>query len=311
MGLPVIEPMLATRWHAVTDEPGWIHEIKWDGVRAIVSGDGAIRSRRGNRIETGYPELAGVVPPDSIVDGEIVAFDEHGAPSFQTLQRRMHVRDPSAALVARVPVALMVFDLLHRGSSLLQAPWEERRGMLEEITFPVPVRLVDVHDDGPALFDAARSLGIEGVVSKRHRSPYRPGWRSEDWRKVAHRTTCQAVVIGSLPGTGGRSVTFGSLALGLWLDDGRIRFIGSVGSGFDHSSLSAIDRALAEMETGEPPPLEEAIPQSVPVRWVTPTLVAVVEYTSWTADGRLRSPVFKGFSATPVDEVTWTAEGPV
>ena len=309
MGLPLLEPMLATRWPKVTDATGWVHEVKWDGVRAIASGDGTIRSRNGNRIETSYPELSDRVAPNLILDGEIVAFDADGRPSFQALQSRMHVRQPRPAQVAETPVTFMVFDVLFDGELLVDQAWDDRRRRLEELGFAAPLVLVDTHDDGRALFDAVVTHDLEGIVSKRRTSPYRPGRRSEDWRKTANRKTCEAVVIGSLQGTGARSQTFGSLALALWSGD-RLRYIGSVGSGFDAATLRAVDAALEEMATSSPLPLEDATVVPAPVRWVVPNLVAVVEYASWTTEGRLRAPVFKGFSATAADEVTWVREGP-
>ena len=306
---PVYEPMLATRRVDVTDEPGWVHEVKWDGVRAIVAGDGSIRSRNGNRIEASYPELAGVVPSPVVVDGEIVAFDGAGRPSFQALQARMHVKLPRPQLVTKVPVTFLAFDLLHDAVPLVGLPWEERRARLEAIGFEAPVALVDTHQDGPALFEAVRAHDLEGIVSKRLGSLYRPGRRSEDWRKTPNRKSCEAVVVGTLAGSGARSSTFASLALALWVGE-RLRYVGSVGSGFDHATLRAVDRALREMATPGPPPLEDAGAVPTPVRWVEPALVAVVEYAAWTADGRLRAPVFKGFSATPAEQVTWDREGP-
>jgi bifunctional non-homologous end joining protein LigD len=309
MVLPVFEPMLATRCDRVTDEPGWVHEVKWDGVRAIVSGDGSIRSRNGNRIESSYPELRTTAPADCVLDGEIVAFDATGRPSFQLLQSRMHVRAPRLDIVETTPVTLMVFDVLFHREPLVDAPWEERRQRLEALEVGSPALVVDVHDDGPALFEVIRSHDLEGIVSKRIGSRYRPGRRSKDWRKTAHRKTCETVVIGGIGGTGSRAGTFGSLALAMWTDN-RLRYVGAVGSGFDQSTLRAVDEALTEMERAGPPALEDATLVPVPVRWVEPVLVAVVEYASWTADGRLRAPVFKGFSATPVHEVTWDREGP-
>lgn len=309
MGLPVLEPMLATRWPEVTEEIGWVHEVKWDGVRAIASGDGTIRSRNGNRIEASYPELAGRVAPNLILDGEIVAFDAEGRPSFQALQARMHVRQPRPAQVAETPVTFMVFDVLFDEELLVDRAWEERRRRLETLELAPPLVLVDIHDDGRALFEAVAAHDLEGIVSKRRSSPYRSGRRSEDWHKTANRKTCEAVVVGSLQGSGARSPTFGSLALALWSGD-RLRYVGSVGSGFDDATLRAVDAALDEMTTSSPPPLEDVSVVPAPVRWVVPNLVAVVEYASWTAEGRLRAPVFKGFSATSADEVSWEREGP-
>lgn len=309
MALPVYRPMLATRSQTVADGEGWVHEVKWDGVRAIVSGDGSIRSRNGNRIESSYPELDGVVPADVVIDGEVVALDGAGRPSFQALASRMHVRHPSATLMEEVPVSFMAFDVLHAGESQVEQPWTVRRLLLESLELLPPVTLTDVSDDGKALFGAVRELDLEGIVSKRSSSRYRPGERSDDWRKTVHRKTCEAVVVAALAGSGSRTRTFGSLALALWTGEA-LRYIGSVGSGFDDATLRAVDAALTQMERPGPPPLEDPGLIPMPARWVEPVLVAVVEYSSWTRDGRLRAPVFKGFSATPVDEVTWDREGP-
>jgi bifunctional non-homologous end joining protein LigD len=302
--------MFATRWPELTAEPGWLHEVKWDGVRAILAGDGTVRSRNGNRIESSYPELAGVAPANSVLDGEIVAFDAGGRPSFQALQARMHVRDPRSQLVSATPVTFMAFDLLHDDEPLIDLPLETRRLRLENLELAPPVMLTDVHDDARALFAAVVEHDLEGIVSKRAGSVYRPGRRSEDWRKTTNRKTCEAVVVGALAGTGSRASTFGSLALAVWTDEGRLRYVGSVGSGFDQATLAAVNGAILEMTTDRSDDMEDIDVVPAPVRWVVPSLVAVVEYASWTGDGRLRAPVFKGFSATPSEEVTWAREGP-
>jgi bifunctional non-homologous end joining protein LigD len=310
MGLPVYQPMLATRSSEVTVEPGWVHEVKWDGVRAIFAGDGTIHSRNGNRIDSSYPELAGAVPPGSVLDGEIVAFDDDGRPSFQALQARMHVRDPRPRLVTATPVTFMAFDLLHDDEPLIHLPLEARRSRLERLELTPPLMLADVHDDARALFAAVVEHDLEGIVSKRSGSVYRPGRRSEDWRKTANRKTCEALVVGALAGTGARTSTFGSLALAVWTDEGRLRYVGSVGSGFDQATLTAVNRAILDMATDRPDDMKDVDAVPGPIRWVVPSLVAVVEYAAWTDDGRLRAPVFKGFSATPPGEITWAREGP-
>jgi bifunctional non-homologous end joining protein LigD len=150
--------------------------------------------------------------------------------------------------------------------------------------------------------------GMEGLVAKRLGSRYRPGQRSADWRKVPSLVSTRAVVAGYTPGSGGRSATFGGLLLGLW-DGDRLRFIGSVGTGFDDAALRAIRAALDELRTERSPfSLDASLPAEAV--WVEPRLVAVVQFREWTEAGRLRAPVFKGFSDESVASITWEEEGP-
>lgn len=311
MTVPRYEPMLATPWPGPFDDPDWVHELKWDGVRIIATwteGTVSLRSRRGNVVTSHYPEIPADLPEGLVLDGEIVALDDAGLPSFARLQRRMHVASPGVDLTAAVPVSFAIFDILHHEAPLVDRPWRERRRRLEGIELPSPLALTDVTPHGVALFEAVRERGLEGTVAKRADSPYRPGRRSPDWRKVASRRTIRAVVGGFLPGEGGRASTFGSLVLGLHVGGG-LRYVGSVGSGFDDAALRAIRGALDEMETS-PPPFVETRPIPSGVRWVAPRLVAVVEFKEWTPEGRLRAPVFRGFAPDPPEEVTWAAEGP-
>jgi bifunctional non-homologous end joining protein LigD len=245
-----------------------------------------------------------------VLDGEIVAFDSTGAPSFQVLQRRMNLSSRAAAeAAATIPVSLVAFDLLwEAGESLVTLPLEERRRRLtalrlERVVIPDPVPR-----EGTALFRAVVERGLEGMVAKRLGSTYQPGRRSPDWRKVVHRRSARFVVGGYLPGEGGRSASFGSLVLGLW-DGETLRFVGSVGSGFDDRSLRLVRHAIDQIGRSTSPfRAGDVVPPAA--RWVEPALVAVVEFRQWTGDNHLRAPVFKGFTTDPVGEVTWEAEGP-
>lgn len=150
--------------------------------------------------------------------------------------------------------------------------------------------------------------GLEGMVAKRLDAAYHSGQRSPAWRKVVRRRSARGIVVGYLPGEGSRATTLGSLVLAVG-DDGGLRWIGQVGTGFDEASLRAIREALDEM-TVDRPPIETVPPELANAVWVDPRLVAHVEYREWTDEGRLRQPSFKGFGADDPTEVTWASEGP-
>ncbi len=307
--------MMAAPWPRPFSNPGWSFEPKLDGVRVLLHWDGReveLRTRRGRDAAVTYPELAGFgAARPCVLDGEVVALDSAGRPSFERLQQRMNVVDRGrvAAQAQAVPISYVVFDLLHDGEPLVDHPIEERRARLAGLDLPAPCAPVQVvPGDGLALWEFVEVRGLEGMVAKRAASPYRPGARSPDWRKMANRHLVRAVVGGYLPGDRGRSATFGSLLLGLW-DGDRLRWIGAVGSGFDDATLRAVRGALDEM-AADAAPFHPDATMWRNARWVEPALVAVVEYKEWTSVGRLRAPVFKGFATDPVEAITWEAEGP-
>lgn len=293
--------MMAATGAEPFDDPAWAFEPKWDGVRALVYVDGDVRalSRNGNDITPAYPELLdlAVLAPGTVVDGEIVAFDD-GRPSFELLQSRMHVRTPGRvrALMGRVPVVFMAFDLLvDAGEDLIGLSLGHRRARLERVIEPTEHVQVSpqVVEDGTALFAAAAGQGLEGIVAKRIDSPYEPGRRSRSWRKIKVVHEVDAVVVGWRPGSGGRRGSIGSIALGLY-DGGHLRYVGSVGSGFDGRSLEAMGELLQHYATSAPPVDVAGVPSPDEIAWVTPDLVAVVEYREATSALHLRAPVFKG-----------------
>lgn len=292
----------------------WLHEIKWDGVRGLLACSGAdshLRSRSGNEMSGIYPEVAqgaDHLKPGIIFDGEIVTLDAAGLPSFELLQKRMNLQRPVVDVQRSVPVTYVVFDLLHDNASLLAQPLEERLERLAAIDLPSGFVRSATFDDPEATWAFARDRGIEGVVSKRRSSPYRPGIRSPDWVKSVVFKSVRAVVGGFTEGEGGRVGGFGALILGLPTAEG-LRWIGSVGSGFTVSDVRNIRHALEEM-TITKSPFEPHPEMPSEVTWVAPALVAVVQYKQWTAAGRLRGPSFKGFTDHPLDEVTWASEGP-
>lgn len=304
--------MLAVPWDAPFTGEDWFFELKWDGVRCLLfetEGSLTLRSRAGNDMTNRYPELASIrTGRDVVLDGEIVALDEAGMPSFELLQSRMNVR-PGPRSGSLVPVSFVVFDILRNGADIIDLPIEDRWAQLDGLDLPAPAVVPDRFAADPTgIWEFVVANDLEGIVAKRKGSRYRPGVRSPDWRKIPQFHQVRVVVGGFTPGEGGRSGAFGSLLLGMW-DGPRLRWVGAVGSGFNESSLWAIRAALDEMAVEE----SEFVPDSgMPRRatWVAPHLVAVVRYKEWTAAGRLRGPSFQGFSDVPVDSVTWEAEGP-
>lgn len=313
MRLPDFEPMLASRLVEPFDDERWWFEVKWDGYRAIVGAeDGAIRarSRRGIDLLGPFPEIASVEIPDGVViDGEVVAFDDEGIPSFSLLQRRTGFRGSGTG--ARTGVNLVVFDVLFHGAAVVDLPYEERRELLSSLELAAPIVVPDpTPTTGVSLFTAVKARGIEGVVAKRLGSRYQPGRRSDDWRKISVRHTLRAVVGGYLPGDGGRSSTFGSVLVGLHHPRG-LRWIGAVGSGFTESSLQAFHGALTQIERETSPFVDEVVvPGPARPVWVEPAIVINVEYKEWTHDDHLRAPVYKGIELADPESVTWSDEGP-
>jgi bifunctional non-homologous end joining protein LigD len=274
--------------------PEWAYEVKWDGVRALVAVEGGrarATSRNGNDITGGYPELALLDCPDALVDGELVALVD-GVPDFGALQSRMHVRSPGPALLAATPVTFLPFDVLHvRDSSVLGASYDERRSLLAELLPAAPELFLG---DGEVLLETTRQQGLEGLVAKRRSSAYLPGRRSDDWVKVKHISRASVVVCGWKEGEGGRSGRLGSLLLGVQTADGLV-YAGHVGTGFSAASLTQVGALLTPLARSSSP-YSGVVPRehARAAHWVEPVLVAEVDFTAWTRDGRLRHPSFKG-----------------
>jgi bifunctional non-homologous end joining protein LigD len=305
--------MLSTRVDHPFDDPGWWFEVKWDGYRAVVASDGGkirARSRRGLDLTGPFPELGNLSIPDGVaVDGEVVAFDEEGLPSFSYLQQRTGFGGRGTK--ADVAVNYVVFDLLYDKESLIGRPYEERVGRLMELALPSPIVVpAPTPEHGKALFEVAKERGLEGVIGKRLGSAYLPGRRSPDWRKVSVKRQLRAVVGGYLPGEGSRASTFGSILVGLNDDDG-LRWIAAVGSGFDEASLGAFFSYLRQIERPVSPFHNPVVlPKPTKPVWVEPSIVVEVEYKEWTHDQHLRAPVYKGVQMVDPELVTWAEEGP-
>ena len=286
-------------------EDRWAFEMKWDGVRAMVYLDGSgvrVLTRNDREVASTYPELRGLGDAlgaqGAVLDGEIVALDPRGRPSFGELQARMHVQHPSAALLAQVPVTLLVFDVCHlAGRSLLRLPYDDRREVLESLGVDGPRWATPpaFSGDGAAALDASRSQGLEGVLAKRRDSVYEPGKRSRSWVKVKHVRMQEVVVCGWQPGGGRRSGGIGSLLLGVHDDEGRLVYAGHVGTGFTERMLDDLLARLRPLER-KTSPLASEVPraQVKDARWVSPRLVGEVAFGEWTRDGRMRHPVWRG-----------------
>ncbi len=297
-------PMLARAGELPHDERSWSFEVKWDGIRAIAylqPGRIRLESRNLREITAGYPELRGILLDlgmrEAVLDGELVAFDEDGRPSFGRLQRRMHVTAPAAVrrLTASTPVVYAIFDLLYLdGHSLLELPYGDRRRRLEELRLDGPAwRVPAVHvGEGARLLAATVQQGLEGIVAKRLDSTYDPGRRSGLWIKVKNTRRQELVIGGWIPGEGRRAQRIGALLMGYY-ENGRFRCAGRVGTGFTEATLDDLQTRLAPLQrdsspfTGGP-----RLPRGA--SFVEPCLVAEIEFSEWTSDGIMRAPSFKG-----------------
>ncbi|HEV8114612.1 MAG TPA: hypothetical protein VGP53_00125 [Acidimicrobiales bacterium] len=286
----------------------WQLEPKWDGIRAIVASDGTrlvISSRLGNDVTAAYPELADLparLGAPAVLDGEIVALDPAGRPSFERLQRRMHVRHPPPELVAGVPVHLVAFDLLwHDGELLVPLPQTARRRRLEALGTAVTTTPLLDGDEGPeALLVDCQAVGFEGFVAKRRDAPYSPGRRSPCWLKAKAVCRRELVVGGWEEGEGSRTSRIGSLAVGwvdprhrvAWPDGPCLRWAGQVGSGLSGALLDQLQPVMDRFALPTSPFLDA--PRVPRVRFVQPLLVVEVAFREVTSSGTLRHPVLKG-----------------
>lgn len=309
--------MLATAGQlpSASNSARWAHELKWDGVRALVTIEGGqvqVTGRSGRDATQAYPELAGLAAPlggrSALLDGEVVTFDAAGRPSFELLQARMHLSRPGD--VARVradrPVTLLAFDLLHlSGRDTISLPYDDRRELLESLELAGPAWQVPPSflGDGAPVLAASAAQGLEGVVSKRRDSRYEPGRRSDCWIKVKNVARQEVVIGGWEPGQGGRAGSLGALLVGVYDERGLV-YAGQVGTGFSAAVLRDLGQRLGRLSRTTSPFAEPVPrPQARDARWVEPVLVAEVEFTAWTRDARLRHPSYKGLRTdkTPAD----------
>ena len=294
-------PMLADSRDAPFGDPRWAWEPKLDGYRVLAfveSGKVELKSRRGGLALTrAFPglvaELEKQIDADVVLDGEIVALDARGRPSFTALQERVQLKADRdiAAAERKSPALLYCFDLLHfAGMNLREAPYVERRRWLAQCLLPTPhVQLMHVSDDGRALYEAALASGFEGVIAKRKDAKYEAGRRSSAWLKVKSTQSAEFVIGGFTKGKGARE-PMGALLLGYW-SGGKLHYAGHAGSGFDDRTLADVQARLDALRTTARPFAEKPDLHS-PTTWVKPELVAEVKFHEWTKDDMLRAPVF-------------------
>lgn len=284
--------MLAKLHDKPFDGEDWLFEIKWDGYRAIAELNGKnsrLYSRNGLAFEEEYPVVFDElkkIKQKIVLDGEIVAFNDKGMPSFQHLQQ--YGQNPD------IPLVYYVFDLLSvNGTSVMDQPLIERKELLHSLLPQSDViKYCDhVETKGEELFAAMQKQGLEGMIAKRKTSHYSPGARNNDWLKVKHMLTDEAVIAGFTEARGGRKY-FGALILGSYID-GKLTYIGHTGTGFTDKSLREMHQMLKPLITDKNP-FEGKVRVNAPVTWVKPQLVCNLKYTEVTAEGSRRHPVFMG-----------------
>jgi bifunctional non-homologous end joining protein LigD len=304
-----IHPMLATLIDKPFDDPDWLYEIKWDGYRALTFLEGkSVRlvSRNQNDLTAAYPELHAIPEyiqaRNAILDGEIVALDEQGRPSFSLMQQRTGVGEGGRRIRRTrddIPVVYYVFDALYvDGYDIAQADLERRKQLLASILKPNNlVRYSDHYvSNGTTLFEAAAQRGLEGIIAKRRRSCYVQK-RSSDWLKIKIVRQQECVVGGYTDPRGSRE-NFGSIVLGLYDDKGRLIPVGQAGSGFNEQTHADMWKRMQPLTTDRNPFFGK-VESDRRVHYLKPDLVAEIKFSDWTHEGqsgavKMRAPVFQG-----------------
>ncbi|HYY06109.1 MAG TPA: non-homologous end-joining DNA ligase [Candidatus Limnocylindria bacterium] len=296
--------MLPTLVEEVPRGPGWLFELKWDGVRVLALRAGGrveLWARSGARVTDRYPEIAAALVPlgggDFALDGEVVALDDEGRPSFERLQQRMHLVRDVARAAARVPATAYFYDCLALvGRDVRGLPLADRKALLREL-LPAhgTVRYADhVEGDGAAFLDAACKAGLEGMVAKRADARYLAGRRAE-WRKIKC-VKRQEFVIGGWTDPKGTRAVLGAVHLGVYDGDALV-YAGRAGSGLDRARLDELAARLRPLATERCPFTRGTPPRGPEHHWVRPELVCEVRFSEWTSEGLVRHPVYLGLRA--------------
>jgi bifunctional non-homologous end joining protein LigD len=296
----IIHPMLATLVDDPFSDPEWIFETKWDGFRSICfvkNGKSRFVSRNQIDMTPQYPELVGMAKQikakEAILDGEIVALDKDGMPRFQLLQPRVGRKSGIEALRGQGHIVYYVFDLLYLdGNDLMPCTVIERKELLEQILKPASFIKLSEHvmGEGEAFFKQIEKFHLEGLIAKRAASPYVQK-RSRDWLKIKTILRSEAMIGGYTQPRGSRS-HFGALVVGLYRGHD-LHYVAHVGGGFNQRTLTEIYKLMQPLKTKESP-FVDAPKTNEPVQWLKPKLVAEVKFSEWTADHRLRQPIFIG-----------------
>jgi bifunctional non-homologous end joining protein LigD len=303
-----LEPMYASIGTSVPEGEGWTFEPKYDGIRvlAFITRD-AVRliTRNGNDKTKQFPEIANALRAlgkkaerELVLDGEIIAVVRGEVARFQALQDRMHVKDAGTIeeFAKTQPAAIALFDILVDGDVvIIKEPWSTRRKHLERLLrrrTNQRLRLSDsVPADGQEMLERVRRAGWEGVIAKRTDARYEPGVRTKAWLKlkVEHR---QEFVVGGWTEPRNTREHIGAILLG-YFDDGRFVYVGHTGGGFSRAGLKDMHRRLARLER-KSSPFEQPPRTNERAHWTRPEIVVEVKFNEWTADGKLRQPVFLG-----------------
>src|SRR5262245_6372097 len=303
-----IEPMLATIGDFVPAGREWVFEPKYDGMRVIaqvsprrirmMTRNGRDKSPQFPEVVRGLRELAGRAARTVVLDGEVVALKNNKPAPFQALQGRFHLKDPKAIAqrASESPAAIVLFDILRDdGENLTRQPWSVRRVRLESIVPKASitsVRVSDTSTTGARMIAKARAAGWEGVIAKRVAAPYTPGRRSDAWLKLKLQYRAEFVVGGYTEPRRTRQ-HIGAILLGYFDRAGDLRYVGHTGGGFNTESLRDMRNRLRPLERRTSPFVDTLRPNE-PVHWVRPRVVVEVKFAEWTADGKLRQPIFLG-----------------
>lgn len=323
--------MYASVGHDIPTGRDWTFEPKYDGVRVlayITSRGVRLITRNGNDKAQQFPEAVAALAELGVrtgvpftLDGEIVALVDGDAARFQALQSRMHLKGRAdiATAAMHIPAALVAFDILSEDDeSLIRLPWTARRKSLEHLLARLAttkrarardavsqhIRLAPSHAQGERMLERARKQGWEGVIAKRIDALYQPGVRSDAWLKLKLDFE-QEFVVGGYTAPRKSRQDIGALLLGYFDSHGKLIYVGHTGGGFTQEDLRSMHRRLARLQR-KTSPFETEPHTNEPATWVRPDVVVQVKFSEWTADGRLRQPIFLGVrDDKPARDVTY------
>jgi bifunctional non-homologous end joining protein LigD len=297
-----IAPMLSDTADKPPKNDGYVFELKWDGIRALISledGQVKIRTRNHHDVTAQFPELQigekAFRATNGLFDGEIVSLDATGKPIFKKVINRMMTSGETAILKLSKtnPIYCYVFDCLYLdGRSLINEPLLKRKEWLADaIRGETPYRFSEHVEDGQSLFEAAKAHGLEGIMAKRRDSKYVIGRRSDLWTKVKIRESCECVVVGFTPGKGDRGGTFGAMHIAERVG-AELHYRGKVGTGFDDGAAKEITAVLKKVPVKKRPEVIGNVLDERISTWLEPKVIAEISYSKLTPDNMFREPVF-------------------